>query len=193
MSLIKVNGIYQVNKIDDISNYEIDDLICNIIGELEDLILSDKTDFNSCKLVIENFYKNSCFTEDVTKKLFVIGIEEQINLLHECMNEKKIQNIFVGNNLHHLVTAILSLVFYDFTNLSLNCDAEEKNNIKYCYLTNIHGNNLPYEKEFLPITLNEIKTGIFTNELLLRGGKLHNELFSKQLEKISKGYSYLSK
>jgi len=193
MSLMKVKGIYQVNKISDITTLEIDNLILEVVGDIEELVLFDKTDYESCKLVIDKFHKNSCFDKEITKKLFVIGFDEQSKLLHESMNEKKIQDIFTGRNLGELVNTILSLVFYDFTNLCLTHDANEGSQISCYYLANIHGNNLPYEKEFLPITLNEIKIGIFSNELSLRGGKLHNELFAKQLLEISKVYSYLTK
>jgi hypothetical protein len=193
MSLVKVKGIYQVSKIEEITTLEINDLILEIVGDIEELVLFDKIDYESCKLVIDAFHKNSCFEKEITEKLFVIGYDEQSKLLHECMNEKKIQDIFTGGNLGELVNTILSHVFYDFTNLCLTHDANESNHIKSYYLANIHGNNIPYEKEFIPITLNEIKTENYSNELAFRGGKLHNELFSKQLLKISKDYFYLSK
>jgi hypothetical protein len=193
MSLMKVKGIYQVKKISDITTLEIDNLILEVVGDIEELVLFEKTDYESCKLVIDTFHKKSCFEKEITEKLFVIGNDEQSKLLHECMNEKKIQDIFTGRNLGELVKTILSLVFYDFTNLCLTHDANEGSQISCYYLANIHGNNLPYEREFLPITLNEIKTGIFAKELSLRGGKLHNELFAKQLLEITKAYSYLTK
>ncbi len=192
MSISKVNGIYQVEKVTDITNIELYDLIFRMLGDIEDLILSELSDIGSCKLVIEKFYKNSCFTEKLTSEIFVINFDEQVLLLHECMNEKKIQDIFTGRNLGDLVDEILSLVFFDFTNLVLTSEAEDIAKVENFYLANIHGIHLPYKGEYMLISLDEIKSGNFPKELTTRGGKLHRELFSKQLNKITKDYSFLS-
>jgi len=183
MSVPKINGIYQVEKITDITNVELYDLILTIEGDIENLILDNNRELKSSRLVIEKFYKESCFNQKITKDLFVIGFEEQVLLLNECMNEKKLQDIFTGGNLGDLVNEILSLVFFDFTNLILCKDEETLSIHKEFYLCNIHKEPIPYNSG-IAISIEDIKKGRFPLKLLSRGGKLHKELFSKQLKKI---------
>ena len=163
-----------------------------IEGDIENLILNEQRDIDSCKLVVEKFYRKSCFVQNLTKELFVINFDEQVLLLHECMNEKKLQDIFTGQNLGDLVDEILSLVFFDFTNLILTSVTDELTKVKNYYLANIHGTHLPFKSEYISISLDEIKSENFPKELITRGGKLHTKLFSKQLKKITKNYSFLS-
>jgi hypothetical protein len=191
MTLKKVNGKYEVNDVNLITS-EFESLFFEVLGDVEELVLYEKTDLNSCGLVIEKFHKNSCFDEAITDQLFLIRKEEQVQLLHECMTTKSIQDIFTGRNLGDLVDTILGLVFLDFTKLQLakNPDEDVKEIFEFSIFS-VHGFQLPYRGESYLINKDELANGHFSSDRKMIGGKLHTNLFSKQIQRLKDDYSFL--
>lgn len=191
MSLNKIDGKYVVNDVNLITS-ELESLFFEVIGDIEELVLYEKIDIYSSSLVIEKFYKNSCFDDFITQQLFLISQKEQIELLHECMNTQSIQDIFTGGNLGHLVNTMLGLVFLDFTKLQLTkYQDEDINEINEFGISSIHGFQLPYWGDPYFINKIELCNGCFSTSRKNIGGKLHAALFCKQIERLKFDYSYL--
>lgn len=99
MALKKHNGKYLVSDIKEITEVELFNFLFEITGDLQELILFEKSDVKSCKEVLDNLYDKSSFERTTILKIFNISYDEQLEILRECLSTKKVLDIFEGNNL----------------------------------------------------------------------------------------------